>query len=109
MQIILTNGETIDLTYNFLILKYLEQYPGGIKKMKQDMKNERNNMNLACSFVYAVIRANYSKTLTYENALRLVPIPDIYKIYNWLEKEMKAQEEFKKKQSMATTKKSKRR
>ena len=65
MQITLTNGETIDLTYNFLILKYLEKYPGGLKKMEKDIKNKRNDMNLACSFVYAVIRANYNKTLTY--------------------------------------------
>ena len=43
MIITLKNGKKIELEWSFLVMQYLEDYEGGLKKLKKDME-QRNNL-----------------------------------------------------------------
>lgn len=106
MEIItLKNGKKIELQWSFLVLQYLEDYEGGFKKLQSDIKSKKNQLKLMSLFIYTAVRANYDKKLGYQEAIRLVPTSEIQKIINFFEKNIKEQEEFKKKQNYKHSKK----
>lgn len=98
MQILtLKNGDKIELQWSFLIMQYLEDYEGGLKQLKKDMQSKRNLLKIQSLLLYAAVRANYDKKLSYQEAIRLVDIKDLEMINNFFEENFKKQEEFKKK------------
>lgn len=100
MEIVtLRNGQKIELQWSFLVLQYLEDYEGGFKKIKADVKNKTNQLKLMSLFIYAAVRANYDEKLGYQEAIRLVPTSEIQKIIDFFEKNINEQAQFKKKQN----------
>ena len=108
MIITLKNGDRVELDYNFYILKYLETYKGGFKQLEKDMKNRRNSFELISTVIYALLRSNYDKPVTVEEAIKLIDMKDIPLISDWFYKELENQNEYKKKQSTFMNQKSKR-
>ena len=101
MEIIkLKNGQKIELQWSFLILQYLEDYEGGFKRLKSDIKMKKNQLKIMSLFIYTAVRANYDEKLSYQEAIRLVPTTEIQKIVNFFEKNIKEQAEFKKKHNI---------
>lgn len=98
LMITLKNGAKLELQWSFLIMQYLEDYEGGLKKLKEDMRRKQNLLKIQSLFIYAAVRANYDETLGYQEAVRLVDMNDINKINKFYEDNFKEQEEFKKKQ-----------
>lgn len=98
MIITLQNDEKIELQWSFLIMQYLEDYEGGLKKLKIDMNKKQNILRIQSLFIYAAVRANYDEKLGFQEAIRLVDVKDIKKINQFFYDNLKEQEEFKKKQ-----------
>lgn len=109
MEIItLKNGKKIELQWSFLIMQYLEDYEGGLKKLKADMKKKKNLLKIQSLFIYSAVRANYDETLGYQEAIRLVDMKDISKINKFFNDNFEEQQEFKKKQQKFIPQKKKR-
>lgn len=107
--ITLKNGKKIELEWSFLVMQYLEDYEGGLKQLKIDMKQKRNLLKIESLFIYAAIRANYDEKLGYQEAIRLVKMEDINTINKFFEENLRTQNDFKKKgQKYTPRKKSKR-
>lgn len=104
MIITLKNGDKVELDYNFYILKYLEEYKGGYKQLEKDMKNRRNNFELISTVIYALLRSNYEKPLSIDEAIRLVEMKDIPRITDWFYEELKKQNDYKKKSKFTNQK-----
>ena len=62
----LKNGDKIELQWSFLIMQYLEDYEGGLKKLKADMQAKKNLLKVQSLFIYSAVRANYDKKLGYQ-------------------------------------------
>lgn len=86
MKITLKNGKTIVLDWNSIIFEYLCDYEGGIEALKEDIKEEKNQMYIANHIVYSVIRGNVDEELTYRQAISLVQVDDIDKIIDFFNK-----------------------
>lgn len=98
MQILtLKNGDKIELQWSFLIMQYLEDYEGGFKQLKKDMQAKKNLLKIQSLLLYAAVRANYDKKVSYQEAIRLVNVKDLKMINSFFEENLKNQEEFKKK------------
>lgn len=93
----LKNGARIELQWSFLIMQYLEEYEGGLKALKEDMKRKRNLLKIQNLFIYAAVRGNYDEPLTYQEAVRQVEFKDVEKINKFYNDNFKNQDEFKKK------------
>lgn len=103
MEIItLKNGKKIELQWSFLVMQYLEDYKGGLKKLEMDVKTRKNLLKIQSLFIYAAVRSNYDETIGYQEAIRLVNVKDVKKINDFFTKNLKEQEEFKKKQRKHT-------
>lgn len=111
--ITLKNSTRVVLKWNFLVLEYLEEYPGGIHALQNDIKFKRNEVKITNAFCYAAINANIDEPLTYREILQLLDIKSVRTITRFIEKNQKELEEFKKKdptsfQKSKTKKKKKR-
>lgn len=107
--ITLKNGKKIELEWSFLVMQYLEDYEGGLKQLKIDMKQKKNLLKIESLFIYAAVRANYDEKLGYQEAIRLVKMEDINTINKFFEENLRTQNDFKKKdQKYIPRKKSKR-
>ena len=107
--ITLKNGKKIELEWSFLAMQYLEDYEGGLKQLKIDMKQKKNLLKIESLFIYAAVRANYDEKLGYQEAIRLVKMEDINTINKFFEENLRTQNDFKKKgQKYTPRKKSKR-
>ncbi len=107
--ITLKNGKKIELEWSFLVMQYLEDYEGGLKQLKIDMKQKKNLLKIESLFIYAAVRANYDEKLGYQEAIRLVKMEDINTINKFFEENLRTQNDFKKKgQKYTPRKKSKR-
>ena len=107
--ITLKNGKKIELEWSFLVMQYLEDYEGGLKQLKIDMKQKKNLLKIESLFIYAAVRANYDEKLGYQEAIRLVKMEDINTINKFFEENVRTQKDFKKKgQKYTPRKKSKR-
>lgn len=93
----LKNGDKIELQWSFLIMQYLEDYEGGLKKLKADMKAKKNLLKVQSLFIYSAVRANYDKKLGYQEAIRLVNVNDLSLINDFFKENFENQENFKKK------------
>lgn len=86
MEILLKNGEKLKLEVTSLTLEYIEDYPGGIEKLRTDAQGTKDengytkSMYATNQLLYAVIASNYDKPLTYRQAVRLVRLEDINRI-----------------------------
>lgn len=107
--ITLKNSKKIELEWSFLVMQYLEDYEGGLKQLKIDMKQKKNLLKIESLFIYAAVRANYDEKLGYQEAIRLVKMEDINTINKFFEENLRTQNDFKKKgQKYTPRKKSKR-
>lgn len=98
MEIItLRNGQNIELVWSFLMMQYLEDYEGGLKKLQKDMRTRQNLLKMQSLFIYATVRANYDEKLGFQEAVRLVDVKDIEKINKFVRENLEAQNDFKKK------------
>ena len=93
----LKNGDKIELQWSFLIMQYLEDYEGGLKKLKADMQAKKNLLNVQSLFISSAVRANYDKKLGYQEAIRLVNVNDLSLINDFFKENFENQENFKKK------------
>lgn len=90
MEIELKNGEKIILEVSPLILEYLEDYKGGIEKLKKDAQGQKDlngytkTMYATNQLIYAVIASNYDMPLTYRQAVRLVKLEDVSNIVDFV-------------------------
>ncbi len=86
MEILLKDGEKLKLEVTSLTLEYIEDYPGGIEKLRADAMGEKDKngytktMYATNQLLYAVVASNYDKPLTYRQAVRLVKLEDINRI-----------------------------
>ena len=86
MEIELKNGEILNLEVTSLTLEYIEDYPGGIEKLRLDARGDKDKngytktMYATNQLLYAVVASNYDKPLTYRQAVRLVKLEDINRI-----------------------------
>ena len=92
----LRNGDKIELQWSFLIMQYLEDYEGGLKKLKADMQAKKNLLKVQSLFIYSAVRANYDKKLGYQEAIRLVNVNDLSLINDFFKENFENQENFKK-------------
>lgn len=80
MEIVLRNGEKINLDWNPIVLEYLEEYEGGIEQLKKDVENKNYRFRAFNFTTYCLISAVYPKELTYKDAISLVNINDLDRI-----------------------------
>ena len=78
-------------------MQYLEDYEGGLKKLKADMQTKKNLLKVQSLFIYSAVRANYDKKLGYQEAIRLVNVNDLSLINDFFKENFENQENFKKK------------
>lgn len=73
----LTDGTRLPVNVNFGTLYYLQKMPKFYKlaKKKQEKLTDPEKMDLAAASVYAILRSN-GKTVTFDEALQLVPMDD---------------------------------
>ncbi len=95
--ITLKNGAKIELDYSFLTIQYLEDYKGGLKALKKDLKLKRNQLKMFSLLIYAAIRSNYTETLTFDEAVKLFDMKDLQTLINFYNKNLLDQDNFKKK------------
>lgn len=90
MEIQLKNGENLILEVSPLILEYIEDYPGGIEKLRRDAAGEKDEngytriMYANNQLLYSIIASNYDEPLTYKQAVRLVKLEDVDKIIDFM-------------------------
>lgn len=84
MEIILRNGEKVNLDWNPIVLEYLEEYEGGIAKLKEDVNNEDCRFYTFNFVIYSILMANYHEELTYRQAVSLVNINDYERIIDFI-------------------------
>lgn len=90
MEIELKNGEKLILEVTPLLLEYIEDYEGGIEKLKEDAKGQKDEngytraMYATNHILYATIASNYDEPLTYRQAVRLVKLEDIERIMEFV-------------------------
>ena len=107
MIITLKNGKNVDIQWNFMFLEFLEEYPGGFKALKQDYNKQNNLMKIHNHFLYSIIRANVEEPLKYREVLSLIETKDMKRLIDFVVKNFKEMDEFKKKDVNMTQKKKK--
>lgn len=99
MIITLKNNDKIKLSWDYLCIEYAEEYPGGLPQLQKDFKAKIHPVKSVNRLISSVIRANYGKLLTHEEALKLVNFNDYEKILTFIEKESNLLEDYKKKET----------
>lgn len=90
MEIELKNGQKLMLEVTPLLLEYLEDYEGGIQKLKEDAKGQLDEngytrtMYVTNHLLYSAIASNSDEPLTYRQAVRLVRLEDVQKIIEFM-------------------------
>lgn len=90
MEIELKNGEKLILEVTPLLLEYIEDYEGGLEKLKKDAQGGKDKngytrrMYATNHILYAMIASNYDEPLTYRQAVRLVKLEDVENIVNFV-------------------------
>lgn len=105
MVITLKNGVKIELEWSFLVMQYLEEYEGGLRALKEDMRRREHLMKIQNIFLYAAVRANYDPVLSYNDAIKLIDFKDVDPINKFYQKAFEEQEMFKKKDQKFVPKK----
>lgn len=95
--LILKNSKHINLEWSFLVLEYLEEYPGGIRELRKDIKLKRNEIKVNNMLCYAVVKANIDEVLTYNEIIKLLDLKAIRKILEFVKSNEEELSEFKKK------------
>lgn len=95
--IILKNGKRVQLEWSFLVLEYLDEYPGGVRAIQKAMKLHQNEIKLTNMLCYAIIRANIEEPLTYLEVIKLLDIKSVRTILKFVEENEKELSEYKKK------------
>lgn len=95
--IVLKNGKRIQLEWSFLVLEYLEEYPGGVNAIQKAIKLRQHEVKITNMLCYAVIRANIDEPLTYNEIIKLIDIKTLRTILKFIEKNEAELTEFKKK------------
>lgn len=95
--LILKNGKHVQLEWSFLILEYLEDYPGGLKALRKDIQLRQHEIKVNNTLCYAVLRANLDEPITYTEALKLLDLKGLKTILKFIEKNENELSEFKKK------------
>ena len=84
MEIILKNGEHLNLDWNLVVIEYLEDYEGGIEKLKTDIESEEIPFRIFNFILYCFFSANYSKEIGYREAISLIEPNDFEKILDFV-------------------------
>lgn len=105
--IILKNGKRVQLEWSFLVLEYLDEYPGGVHAIQKAMRLHQNEVKLTNMLCYAIIRANIKEPLTYEEVIRLLDIKSVRTILKFVEENSEEFEEYKKKDQTYSTRRKK--
>lgn len=84
MKLELKNGQCIYLDWNPIVLEYLNDYEGGIEKMKKDISDQNNLLYIANHLAYSVISANIEESLTFKDVMKLITPNDVDKILNFI-------------------------
>lgn len=87
MEIQLRNGMEVNLEISSLTFEYLEDYEGGLEKLKKDAQSSKNKMIAVNHLLYSIICSNIDEPLTYRQAIRLVDVKDIERIISWIIRE----------------------
>lgn len=95
--IILKNGKHVELEWSFLVLEFLDEYPGGVKEIQKQIKAGKNSMKLNNMLCYAVIRANLEEPLTYNEIIKLLTFNNVKQIIAFIQENSNEFEDFKKK------------
>lgn len=95
--IILKDGRQIQLEWSFLVLEYLDEYPGGVRAIQRAIKLHQNEVKVTNMLCYAIIRANIKEPLTYEEVIRLLDLKTVRQILKFVEENENELEEYKKK------------
>lgn len=88
MKITLKNGKTIRLNWSSLIFEKLEEYKGGLDKLKEDSENPNMKIKVINYMVYAIVSSNYPEELTLNQAVSLVEPLDIVKIMDFVDENL---------------------
>lgn len=107
MFIKLTNGERLNLSWNFLCIKKCQEYPGGIKKLEADMNDSRKSFELGMFLIAVIIKSNYMNPISDDEALALIPLNEVDNIVSFIKKQINNNESFKKKEMYHSQKKKK--
>lgn len=99
MVITLKNGKKIKLEWNLLCVEYIDEYPGGMAQIQEDMKHKIHMVKTINTLISSVIRANYETPLSRDEAVCLVKYEDYDKILEFLDKECELLENYKKKET----------
>lgn len=101
MIITLKNNDRVELEWSLQVMEYLESYNTdegtGYRLLVKDMRKGKNRLRIMNTFIYALIRSNYEKPLTYSEVLKLVNFKDYEKLASFVEKNLKELDDFKKK------------
>ena len=83
MEIILKNGEKLNLDWSPVVIEYLEDYDGGLKQLKNDLESKENPFRIFNFIIYSFIAAVYPIDIGYREALSLVDPNDLEKIVDF--------------------------
>lgn len=110
MEIELKTGEKLILEVTPLLLEYIEDYEGGIKKLREDAEGKKDEngysrtMYATNHLLYAMIASNYDKELlTYRQAVKLVKLEDVDKVIDFAAKNIPALKGYKRSELMNKT------
>ena len=95
--IILKNGKKVQLEWSFLVLEYLDDYPGGVKAIQKDIRLHQHEIKVTNMLCYAVVRANINEILTFEEIIKLLDLKAVKTILKFVEENQQELNEFKKK------------
>ncbi len=99
----LANGEILSVGVNFRSLQLMTTYEGGFKKLQDDMSEENKNLNTrmnACGHIlYSLIRSA-GEEITVDEAMMLIGIEDIDKLYEIFEDYSLAMDKMQKKTTL---------
>ena len=102
MILTLKNGDRVEMQWSLQVMEFLDEYQSsdnktGYNQFVKDMNTNKNQLRIMNTLIYAVIRANYEKPLTYSEVLKLVNFKDYERLTKFIEKNLMELDEFKKK------------
>lgn len=96
----LANGQILAIGVNFRSLQLMTTYDGGFKKLQEDMSQENEDINEkmnACGHIlYSLIRSA-GEEITVDEAMMLIGIEDIDKLFDIFEDYSSAMDKMQKK------------
>lgn len=84
MEIVLRNGEKINLDWNPLVYEYLEEYEGGLKQLQKDLDESKHYYLVMNFIVFCLMQVAYNKPIKYREAISLVSPDDYPKIIDFI-------------------------